>query len=47
MSAAHRLMAQGAGSGAAALAVGYASRAHFARAFRATFGGNPKRDAPS
>jgi len=43
MEAAHRLMSQGAASGAAALAVGYASRAHFARAFRAVFGGNPVR----
>lgn len=45
MEAARRLMAQGAASGAAALAVGYASRAHFARAFRAAFGGNPARGA--
>lgn len=43
MEAARRLMTQGAASGAAALAVGYASRAHFARAFRAVFGGNPVR----
>jgi len=43
MDAARRLMMQGAASGAAALAVGYASRAHFARAYRSTFGGNPKR----
>lgn len=43
MEAARRLMARGAASGEAALAVGYASRAHFARAFRATFGDNPAR----
>lgn len=43
METARRLMAEGAGSGAAALAVGYASRAHFARAFRAAFGVNPAR----
>ncbi len=43
MEAARRLMARGAASGVAALAVGYASRAHFARAFRATFGDNPAR----
>lgn len=41
MGVARRLIAQGAASGAAGLAVGYASRAHFARAFRATFGVNP------
>ncbi len=41
MSVARRLIAQGAGSGTAGLAVGYASRAHFARAFRTTFGVNP------
>jgi AraC-like DNA-binding protein len=41
MAAARRLIAAGAGSGEAALAVGYASRAHFARAFRAAFGSNP------
>lgn len=36
-------MARGAPSGTAALAVGYASRAHFARAYRAVFGDNPAR----
>jgi AraC-like DNA-binding protein len=41
MDLARRLIAQGMGSGAAALAVGYASRAHFARAYRAAFGDNP------
>ncbi|NLH82014.1 MAG: AraC family transcriptional regulator [Phyllobacteriaceae bacterium] len=45
MEAARRLMARGAASGAAALAVGYASRTHFARAFRAAFGGNPAQAA--
>ncbi len=41
MLAARKLIEAGAGSGEAALAVGYVSRAHFARAFRAMFGGNP------
>lgn len=41
MQAARRLLAAGEGSQAAALAVGYASRAHFARAYRAAFGDNP------
>lgn len=41
MVAARKLIEAGAGSGEAALAVGYVSRAHFARAFRAVFGGNP------
>ena len=41
MAAARKLIAAGAGSGQAALAVGYVSRAHFARAFRTTFGDNP------
>jgi AraC-like DNA-binding protein len=44
MAAARRLMAQGTRSGMAAFAVGYTSRAHFARRFRATFGVNPARD---
>ena len=44
MQAAQRLIIQGASSGSTALAVGYASRAHFARAYRSMFGGNPKRD---
>lgn len=43
MEAARRLLAHGSASGAAAYAVGYASRAHFARAFRAVFGDNPGR----
>lgn len=47
MEAAKRLMARGAASGAAAFAVGYASRAHFARAYRATFGDNPSRERPN
>lgn len=41
MEAARRHIAAGEGSQAAALAVGYASRAHFARAYRAAFGSNP------
>lgn len=41
MQAARARIAAGAGSQAAALAVGYASRAHFARAYRAAFGVNP------
>ncbi|MFO1106851.1 MAG: AraC family transcriptional regulator [Amaricoccus sp.] len=41
MQAARVRIAAGAGSQAAALAVGYASRAHFARAYRAAFGENP------
>lgn len=45
MEAARRLMARGTASGTAALAVGYASRAHFARAYRTVFGDNPARDA--
>lgn len=44
MGVARQLMEQGARSGTAAFAVGYASRAHFARRFRATFGVNPARD---
>ncbi|MFT3972596.1 MAG: AraC family transcriptional regulator [Amaricoccus sp.] len=44
MQAARRHIAAGAGSQAAALAVGYASRAHFARAYRAAFGANPGAD---
>jgi len=43
MEEARRLLAQGERSGVAALAVGYVSRTHFARAFRATFGDNPVR----
>jgi AraC-like DNA-binding protein len=43
MEAARRLMDRGAASGAAAFAVGYTSRTHFARAYRAAFGGNPSR----
>ena len=38
MGAAHRLLEQGHGSQAACAAVGYASRTHFARHFRAAFG---------
>jgi AraC-like DNA-binding protein len=38
MGAAHRLLQQGHGSQAASAAVGYASRTHFARHFRAAFG---------
>jgi AraC-like DNA-binding protein len=45
MAAARRLMARGTPSGTAALAVGYASRAHFARAYRTVFGDNPAREA--
>lgn len=41
MAAARRHIAAGEGSQAAAMAVGYASRAHFARAYRAAFGTNP------
>ena len=41
MRAAQARIAGGEGSQAAALAVGYASRAHFARAYRAAFGRNP------
>lgn len=44
MEAARRLLASGAASQSAAEAVGYASRAHFARAYRATFGRNPARE---
>ncbi len=47
MAVARRLIAQGAASGTAGLAVGYASRAHFARAFRATFGVNPAQLEPA
>lgn len=43
MEAARAHISTGAGSQAAALAVGYASRAHFARAYRAAFGENPGR----
>lgn len=43
MEAARRLMARGMASGTAALAVGYASRARFARAYRTVFGENPVR----
>jgi AraC-like DNA-binding protein len=43
MEAARRLIAKGMTAQAAAGAVGYASRAHFARAFRAQFGANPVR----
>lgn len=41
MEAARRQIAAGVGSQAAALAVGYVSRAHFARAYRSVFGRNP------
>lgn len=41
MSVARRLLERGMASGLAAAAVGYASRTHFARAYRATFGRNP------
>lgn len=41
MQAARERIIAGAGSQATALAVGYASRAHFARAYRAAFGENP------
>ncbi len=41
MAAARDRIAAGEGSHAAALAVGYTSRAHFARAYRAAFGENP------
>lgn len=41
MQAAQARIAGGEGSQAAALAVGYISRAHFARAYRAAFGRNP------
>lgn len=43
MHAARRLIANGASAREAAGAVGYVSRAHFARAFRAEFGVNPAR----
>ncbi len=41
MNAAHRLLSEGYGSQQAGLAVGYASRAHFARHVREAFGANP------
>ena len=41
MAVAARLLAQGQPSGIVAGAVGYASRAHFARAYRAEQGRNP------
>lgn len=41
MHAARRLLDRGMASGLAATAVGYASRTHFARAYRTTFGRNP------
>ncbi len=41
MRSARLLMDQGMTSGLAAAAVGYASRAHFAKAYRSTFGRNP------
>ncbi|PDV89283.1 AraC family transcriptional regulator [Rhizobium sp. H4] len=41
MLAARHLMAQRESAQAAAIAVGYASRAHFAKRFRAAFGSNP------
>ncbi|MBR0555776.1 helix-turn-helix domain-containing protein [Ciceribacter sp. L1K23] len=47
MQAARRLIAKGVGSGVAAASVGYSSRAHFAEAFRATFGDNPSDVCPS
>lgn len=47
MRAAQARIAGGEGSQAAALAVGYASRAHFARAYRAAFGRNPGDGAPA
>lgn len=47
MQAAQRRLAAGEGSQAAALAVGYVSRAHFARAYREEFGVNPSGAAPS
>jgi AraC-like DNA-binding protein len=47
MVAAQRHIAAGAGSQVAGLAVGYASRAHFARAYRSVFGANPSETADS
>lgn len=46
MQAARRMLEQGSPSGIVASAVGYASRAHFARAYRAEIGQNPA-TAPS
>lgn len=46
MRVAERLLAQGLPSGLVAGAVGYASRAHFARAYRAELGRNPASPAP-
>ncbi|TMV92697.1 helix-turn-helix transcriptional regulator [Thioclava sp. BHET1] len=42
MQIARRMLGQGMASGLVASAVGYASRAHFARAFRDEFGHNPR-----
>lgn len=43
MEAARRRIARGEGSQTAAMAVGYASRSHFARAYRDVFGVNPSK----